>query len=121
MRHDNESDSDDAPDGSEALASEPIAAHKYPASLLGRALVAWTRVCLRASSTVVLVAVVSAVVAGFWTAQSLGYKVSRTDLLDPKSDYNKLWIDYVREFGEDEDAVVVVEGSSRASVIQVLV
>ena len=120
MRHDNESDSDDAPDGSEALASAPIAAHKYPASLLGRALVAWTRVCLRASSTVVLVAVVSAVVAGFWTAQSLGYKVSRTDLLDPKSDYNKLWIDYVREFGEDEDAVVVVEGSSRASVIQVL-
>ncbi|MCX7415711.1 MAG: MMPL family transporter [Planctomycetia bacterium] len=120
MRHDNESDSDDAPDGSEALASAPIAAHKYPASLLGRALVAWTRVCLRASSTVVLVAVVSAVGAGFWTAQSLGYKVSRTDLLDPKSDYNKLWIDYVREFGEDEDAVVVVEGSSRASVIQVL-
>jgi hypothetical protein len=69
---------------------------------------------------VVLGAVISAVVAGAYTAQSLGYKVSRVDLLDPKSDYNKLWIDYIHEFGEDDDAVIVVEGESRDGVIAVL-
>ena len=89
-------------------------------SLLGRALIAWTRLCLRAPMAVVLGAVISAVVAGAYTAQSLGYKVSRIDLLDPKSDYNKLWIDYIREFGEDDDAVVVVEGPTRECVVKVL-
>ncbi|MBU6222872.1 MAG: MMPL family transporter [Planctomycetes bacterium] len=93
--------------------------HPAP-SLLGRALVAWTRLCLRAGSLVVLGAVLSAVAAGVFTAQSLGYKVSRTDLLDPDSEYNKLWIDYIAEFGADEDAVVVVEGASRTMVIRAL-
>ncbi|MFM8498181.1 MAG: MMPL family transporter, partial [Planctomycetia bacterium] len=93
--------------------------HASP-SLLGRALVAWTHLCLKASSLIVFVAVVSALAAGAYTARSLGYKVSRTDLLDPDSDYNKLWIDYIAEFGEDDDAVVVVEGPSRAAVIKVL-
>jgi hypothetical protein len=55
-----------------------------------------------------------------WTACCLGYKVNRTDLLDPRSDYNKLWVDYVAEFGEDDDAVVVVEGPTRAETIRVL-
>ena len=91
-----------------------------PTSLLGRALIAWTRLCLRAPMAVVLGAVISAVVAGAYTAQSLGYKVSRVDLLDPKSDYNKLWIDYIHEFGEDDDAVVVVEGPTRERVVRVL-
>jgi uncharacterized protein len=93
--------------------------HASP-SLLGRGLVAWTQLCLKATSLVVLVAVVSAIAAGAYTARSLGYKVSRTDLLDPDSDYNKLWIDYIAEFGEDDDAVVVVEGPSRAEVVKVL-
>ena len=88
--------------------------------LLGRGLVAWTRICLRHPLTVVMLAVLSAVAAGAWTARHLGYKVSRVDLLDPDSDYNKLWIDYIREFGEDDDAVVVVEGESREGVIAVL-
>ncbi|MFM8804747.1 MAG: hypothetical protein ACKOK8_12690, partial [Planctomycetia bacterium] len=90
------------------------------ASLLGRALVTWTRLCLRAPVVILLGAVLSAVAAGAYTAQSLGYKVSRVDLLDPKSDYNKLWIDYIQEFGEDDDAVVVVEGPSRDCVVKVL-
>jgi len=64
--------------------------------------------------------VLSAVASGYWSAQHLGYKVSRSDLVDPESEYNKLWIDYIREFGEDDDAVVVVEGDSREQVIPVL-
>ena len=88
--------------------------------LLGRSLVAWTRVCLRHPFAVLALAVLSAVASGYWSAQHLGYKVSRSDLVDPESEYNKLWIDYIREFGEDDDAVVVVEGDSREQVIPVL-
>jgi hopanoid biosynthesis associated RND transporter like protein HpnN len=69
---------------------------------------------------VLALAVLSAVASGYWSAQHLGYKVSRSDLVDPESEYNKLWIDYIREFGEDDDAVVVVEGDSREQVIPVL-
>jgi len=92
----------------------------HAAGLIGRALVAWTKVCLRHPLAVVLLAMLSAVAAGGWTAGHLGYKVSRVDLLDPESEYNKLWIDYIQEFGEDDDAVVVVEGPSREDVIAVL-
>jgi hopanoid biosynthesis associated RND transporter like protein HpnN len=92
----------------------------HPASLLGRGLVAWARICLARPWLVLLVALAAAAASAAWTAGNLGYKVSRTDLLDPDSDYNKLWIDYIREFGEDDDAVIVVEGPSRADVIPVL-
>jgi hopanoid biosynthesis associated RND transporter like protein HpnN len=91
-----------------------------PHSLLGRGLVAWTHACIRWPLAIVLAATLSAGLAGLLTARHLGYKVSRVDLLDPKSDYNKLWIDYIREFGEDDDAVIVVEGRSREGVITVL-
>jgi hopanoid biosynthesis associated RND transporter like protein HpnN len=91
-----------------------------PPSLLGRGLVAWTRLCLWQPWAVFLLAVLSAMAAGVWTSGRLGYKVSRADLLDPESDTNKLWIDYIREFGEDDDAVIVVEGESRGEVIAVL-
>ena len=79
-------------------------------------LLAWTRRCIGTPLVVVLAAVVSAVGAGIWAAHGLGYKVSRVDLLDPRSDYNGRWIDYRREFGGDDDAVIVVEGPSRAAV-----
>jgi hopanoid biosynthesis associated RND transporter like protein HpnN len=99
-------------------AVQPAAPHSP--SFLGRVLVAWTRICLRFPFAVLALAILSATVSGMWTARHLGYKVSRVDLLDPESEYNKLWIDYIREFGEDDDAVVVVEGESRDGVIRAL-
>ncbi|MFM8892044.1 MAG: MMPL family transporter, partial [Planctomycetia bacterium] len=104
-----------APGGGRAA---PAAAHA--SGWLAQALVAWTRLCLWAPWFVVAGAVITAVVAGGYPARTLGYKVSRVDLLDPKSDYNKLWIDYIKEFGEDDDAVVVVEGATREQVVSVL-
>jgi len=89
-------------------------------SLLGRMLVAWTWWAIRHPGLVILAAVLSAGGSALLTARHLGYKVSRIDLLDPESEYNKLWIDYIREFGEDDDAVIVVEGPAREAVIAVL-
>jgi hopanoid biosynthesis associated RND transporter like protein HpnN len=105
-------------DGDAAQTADTQAGHAV--NLLGRGMVAWTRVCLARPGTVILLALAAAIASAAWTAGNLGYKVSRTDLLDPDSDYNKLWIDYIREFGEDDDAVIVVEGSTRAEVISVL-
>ena len=59
-------------------------------------------------------------VALFLTATRLGFHTSRLDLLNPESDYNRLWIEYINEFGDDDDAVVVVEGDSRDQVVPVL-
>ena len=101
-------------------AGRPARASPHRPGLLGRLLVGWTRICLRYPWAVVMLAMLSAAASGLFTARHLGYKVSRIDLLNPKSDYNKLWIDYIREFGEDDDAVIVVEGESRDGVIAVL-
>ena len=89
-------------------------------SVIGRMLVAWTRLCLKAPGTILAIALITAAAAGLLTQQHLGYKVSRVDLLDPDSDYNRLWIDYLAEFGEDDDAVIVVEGASQDEVVGVL-
>ncbi len=108
------------PDDEADSGRRPADAGHRRVSVLGRCLVTWTHVCLRQPFAVVVVAVLTAVASGVWTAGHLGYKVSRSDLVDPKSEYNKLWIDYIREFGEDDDAVIVVEGESREQVIAVL-
>lgn len=89
-------------------------------SLLSRLMVAWAEQCLARPWLILAIAVLTAGAAGVWTSQSLGYKVSRVDLLDPDSEYNKLWIDYIHEFGEDDDAVVVVEGTNRSATVAAL-
>jgi hopanoid biosynthesis associated RND transporter like protein HpnN len=50
----------------------------------------------------------------------LGFRTSRAELLSPKSDYNRRWIEYTKEFGDKEDVVVVVEGDSREQLTPVL-
>ena len=42
------------------------------------------------------------------------------DLINPKSDYNRLWLEYIKEFGAEDDAVIVVEGKGRDEVVPVL-
>lgn len=91
-----------------------------PKSLLSRGFVAWTKLCLQVPAVIMLAAILLAAASGVYAAKHLGYKVSRVDLLDPESEYNKLWIDYIAEFGDDDDAVIVVEGPSREDVIRVL-
>ncbi len=50
----------------------------------------------------------------------LGFRTSRLDLLNPESHCNRLWIEYIDEFGDEDDVVVVVEGPSREQVVPVL-
>ncbi len=48
----------------------------------------------------------------------LGFRTSRLDLLNPRSEYNRRWLAYLDEFGRDDDAVVVVEGPDAATVVK---
>ena len=48
----------------------------------------------------------------------LEYRTQRTDLVNPNKDYQKRWREYLAEFGNDDDIVVVVEGTDRARMQQ---
>ncbi len=87
---------------------------------LARPFVLGTRLILAFPITTIAIMLGLAAVAGYLTATRLGYQTSRMDLLDPNSNYNQLWTAYIEEFGEEDDAVVVVEGAGREQVVPVL-
>ena len=89
-------------------------------SVLARPFLGMTRVILASPVAVIAVAVGLAILAIVYSFTHLGYRTSRLDLLNPKSDYNRLWVDYINEFGDEDDAVVVVEGAGRDQVVPVL-
>ncbi len=87
---------------------------------LARPFVLATRLILAFPYTTLALVLGLSAAAAYLTATRLGYQTSRMDLLDPKSNYNQLWTEYIEEFGDDDDAVVVVEGAGRDQVVPVL-
>lgn len=88
--------------------------------LAARAMTALLRLVLRFPFAIVALATGLAVLAVAYSTLKLGYKTSRHDLVNSKGEYGRLWNEYVQEFGEEDDAVVVVEGENRAAVVPVL-
>jgi len=72
---------------------------------------------LRFPLLTILAAVVLAALGVYISVAKLGYRTSRLDLLNPGHEFNQIWMDYLQEFGEPDDAVVVVEGAKRDAVI----
>jgi len=89
-------------------------------SLLARPLQWITGQVLRFPVAVIALAVAMAVIALTLSGNRLGFRTSRLDLLNSECGYNRLWIDYINEFGDKDDVVVVVEGSDRKQVVEVL-
>ncbi|MGE0607099.1 MAG: MMPL family transporter [Pirellulales bacterium] len=89
-------------------------------SWLGRLMTLLTAITLRFPRVTLGVALGLAIVGTVLSFTRLGYRTSRLDLLNPKSDFNRLWLDYIQEFGDDDDAVIVVEGANRDAVVPVL-
>lgn len=83
-------------------------------------MVAITRLALRRPAATVALSVGAALLCGLLAYAQLGYRTSRLDLVDPNNDYNRLWLEYIDEFGAEDDAVIVVEGASREQVVPVL-
>lgn len=80
-------------------------------TLLTRCLERLTRGLLRARRTVLVACVLSAILSVVIAFQWLGFRTSRLDLLNPQSDYNRRWLDYLAEFGNDDDVLVIVAGT----------
>lgn len=76
-----------------------------------------TRLVVRAPATVLVIALIVALAAIAVSVQGLTFKSSRLDLLNPRSDYNRRWLAYLSEFGEQDDACVVVRGTRPADVV----
>lgn len=66
------------------------------------------------------VAGTAAVVAVVLGMNWIELHTSRADLLNPKNEYHKRWLAYVNEFSDQEDVYVVVEGSDRRRIREVI-
>ncbi|MEX2186400.1 MAG: MMPL family transporter [Pirellulales bacterium] len=81
-------------------------------SFLSRPLGAATAVVVRHPRATLALAGLLAVLCSLYSGARLGFRTSRLDLLNPNSSYNQLWLRYVDEFGDDDDAVVVFQADS---------
>ncbi len=89
-------------------------------SPLARPLEWITGLVVRFPVATLILALAASVVSIFLAATRLGFHTSRADLLNPRSDYNHRWLEYTKEFSDQEDVVVVVEGDSQDRVLPVL-
>ena len=62
----------------------------------------------------------SCAVCGVYTWNNLTYLTHRNDLISNKKEYLKRWHQYVEEFGDDDDMVVVIRGDDRKKMENVL-
>src|SRR5947199_2104875 len=76
-----------------------------------RLLVSFVDACCRWRWTVVFISFVIAAVSATVFYTRLEYRTQRSDLMNPHKDYQERWRAYLREFGDDDDMVVVVEGT----------
>src|SRR4051812_23738824 len=85
-------------------------------SLLAAPLLAVTEWSLRAPATVLVAACALALLAVAITINGLTFKTSRLDLLNPRSEYNQRWLAYLAEFGDRDDACVVLRAERKADL-----
>src|SRR5689334_9681332 len=83
-------------------------------TLIPRCLAYLVAVMVRYPRTVLMVSFATAAVSGYAFYARMDYRTQRSDLMSPDKDYQKRWQSYRAEFGDDDDMVVVVEGSDRA-------
>jgi hypothetical protein len=89
-------------------------------SLLSRPLAAVTGWIVRYPLLTLVVGVAAAVWALAVSHDRLRFHTNRDDVLNPRSDYNLRWQQYTKEFGDEEDVVVAVEGAGREAIVPVL-
>jgi hopanoid biosynthesis associated RND transporter like protein HpnN len=83
------------------------------ASLFRRLLVRLVSAVCRFPWLVLFLALTGCAVSLFASAKFLKYQTERSDLVNPHKVYQQRWRQYLKEFGDDDDIVVVVQGSDR--------
>jgi hopanoid biosynthesis associated RND transporter like protein HpnN len=89
-------------------------------SILALPVIFITKLCCRNPVSVIALSVFAAVFCVYWSYEHLGFKMSRLDLINPKSSFNRLWLDYIEEFGDNNEVTIAIEGKGNAEVIPVL-
>jgi hopanoid biosynthesis associated RND transporter like protein HpnN len=85
-----------------------------------RLLLALVGAACRRPLLVLTVALSLAAASVYAACTVLEYKTERSDLISPRKDYQQRWHKYLAEFGEDNDIVVVVQGSDRSAMQRAL-
>jgi hopanoid biosynthesis associated RND transporter like protein HpnN len=70
--------------------------------------------------TVLTITALTCAVSLWYTGIKLTYEIHRNDLIGKNRDYYQRWEQYVHEFGDDDDMVVVVRGTDRPQLIAAL-
>ena len=83
------------------------------ATAVQRLLVGLVTVVCRRPWLVLAAALALSAVSLYAFCTRLEYRTRRTDLVNPDKDYQRRWQQYLAEFGNDDDMVVVVQGSDR--------
>ncbi|MDR0522673.1 MAG: MMPL family transporter [Planctomycetaceae bacterium] len=94
--------------------------HTAETSIFARPLWSLTLLCCRFPAAVLCLSLLTAAASVYYSAGHLGLKMSRLDLINPHSSFNQLWLDYIDEFGDSNEVIIVAEGKDNAEVIPVL-
>ncbi len=88
--------------------------------LVHRLLAAFVGGVCQCPRLVLLAALLLSCLSVYLAATRLNYHTQRDDLIDPGKECQKRWHQYLDEFGDDDDMVVVVRGKDRAQMKQAL-
>jgi uncharacterized protein len=83
------------------------------ATLVRRFLVALVSAVCQRPALVLITSALAVIVSAYAASSRLQYKTQRDDLISPHKQSQQRWRQYLAEFGEDDDMVVVVRGSAR--------
>ncbi|MBQ9454193.1 MAG: MMPL family transporter [Thermoguttaceae bacterium] len=75
---------------------------------------------LKYNYLILFLMIAGAVSAGLYTMEHLSFKNRRLDLINPKSEWNQYWLEYISKFGSEDDLIIVVDGDSAEKIIPAL-
>jgi hopanoid biosynthesis associated RND transporter like protein HpnN len=93
------------------MKTEPVRPPEIP--FIHRQLILLVENVCRFPRFVLGASVLLAAVSFYFFNTHIEYRTQRTDLINPDKDYQKRWREYLGEFGDDNDIVVVVQGGDR--------
>src|SRR5713226_2665343 len=81
--------------------------------LLSRFLTAWVAGVCRRPWLVLACSLILGGLSVWYACSRLEYQTQRNDLISPTKEYYKRWQQVVAEFGDDDDMVVVLQGTDK--------
>src|SRR5438132_77536 len=92
--------------------------HSEESSLADRLLTTLVGGVCRVPQLVLAISLLAAGIAIYAFNTRLEYRTGRSDLISPDKDYQQRWRQYLAEFGDDDDIVVVVQGADKQRMRQ---